>query len=229
MPITTCVFDAYGTLFDVAAAARRAAAEPGREAFVETWPALAATWRLKQLQYTWLRAAAGVHTDFWSITRDGLDYALEAHGIADEELRERLLRLYWELDAYGEVPGMLTALKEQGRATAILSNGSPAMLGGAVEAAGIGGLLDAVLSVETVGVFKPDPAVYALVGEHFGCPRREVLFVSSNGWDACAAAGFGFHSVWANRAGEPVDRLPWRPAHVVDDLSGIPAIAAAAA
>ncbi len=228
MTVTTCVFDAYGTLFDVAAAARSASAEPGREAFAEHWPAIAQTWRLKQLQYTWLRAAAGVHTDFWKVTRDGLDYALEAHGLADDELRERLLRLYWELAAYPEVPEMLKALKEQGRATAILSNGSPEMLKGAVDAAGIGDLLDAVLSVESVGVFKPDPAVYALVGAHFGCPRREVLFVSSNGWDACAAAGFGFLSVWANRGGEPVDRLPWRPRHVVCDLTAIPGIAAAA-
>ena len=228
MPITTCVFDAYGTLFDVAAAARTAAAEPGREAFAERWPAIAATWRLKQLQYTWLRAAAGVHTDFWRITQAGLDYALEAEGMAEPELRERLLKLYWELEAYPEVPGMLRALKERGFATAILSNGSPDMLKGAVENAGIGDTLDAVLSVETVGVFKPDPAVYALVGEHFGCARRDVLFVSSNCWDACAAAGFGFLAVWANRAGEPMDRLPWRPRHVLKDLTRIPDIAAEA-
>lgn len=228
MTITTCVFDAYGTLFDVAAAARRAAAEPGREDFARHWPAIAATWRLKQLQYTWLRAATGVHTDFWKVTQDGLDHALEAHGLADPALRERLLALYWELDAYPEVPAMLAALKQQGRATAILSNGSPDMLAGAVEAAGIGDLLDAVLSVESVGVFKPAPAVYGLVGAHFGCPRSQVLFVSSNCWDACAGAGYGFVTAWANRAGAPVDRLPWRPRHVVADLTGIPGIAAAA-
>ena len=229
MPVTTCVFDAYGTLFDVAAAARRVAAEPGREAFAERWPAIAATWRLKQLQYTWLRAAAGVHTDFWSVTRHGLDYALEAHGMADDPtLTAALLGLYRELDAYEEVPEVLAALREQGLATAILSNGSPDMLAGAVESAGIGGLLDAVLSVETVGVFKPDPAVYDLVPAHFGCARREVLFVSSNCWDACAAAGFGFEAVWANRAGEPMDRLPWRPRHVVADLTAVPEIAARA-
>ncbi len=227
MSITTCVFDAYGTLFDVAAAARRVAAEPGREAFAEKWPAIANTWRLKQLQYTWLRATAGVHTDFWSVTRHGLDYALEAHGMAgDETLREALLGLYWGLDAYEEVPEVLRALKNQGKATAILSNGSPDMLAGAVASAGIGELLDAVLSVETVGVFKPDPAVYDLVTAHFGCARREVLFLSSNCWDACAAAGFGFEAVWANRAGEPMDRLPWRPQHVVDDLRAVPEIAA---
>jgi len=226
MPITTCVFDAYGTLFDVAAAARIAAAEPGREAFAEKWPAIAATWRLKQLQYTWLCATAGVHTGFWQVTQDGLDYALEAHGLADPELRARLLQLCWELEAYPEVPPMLKALKQGGCATAILSSGSPDMLMGAVENAGIGGDLDAVLSAETVGVFKPAPEVYGLVGEYFGCARSEVLFVSSNCWDACAGAGYGFRAVWANRAGEPMDRLPWRPAHVLSDLTTIPEIAA---
>ncbi len=228
MPITTCVFDAYGTLFDVAAAARTAAAEPGRDAFAANWPEIANTWRLKQLQYTWLRATAGVHTGFWQVTQDGLDYALEAHGMAEPGLRERLLQLYWELQAYPEVPAMLKALKAQGLATAILSNGTPDMLAGAANNAGIGDSLDAVLSVETVGVFKPHRSVYAMVGEHFGCSRREVLFVSSNCWDACVASGHGFLTAWANRAGEPLDRLPWKPRHILEDLTTIPEIAAAA-
>jgi len=232
MTITTCVFDAYGTLFDVAAAAREAASEPGREAFAEHWPAIAKTWRLKQLQYTWLRATAGVHQDFWTITSDGLDYALEEQGLDDADLRERLLQLYWELSAYPEVPDMLHALKAGGLGpplnTAILSNGTPEMLEGAVRAAGIGDVLDACLSVQSIGIFKPDRRVYGLIGEYFGCAAREVLFVSSNCWDACAAAGYGYTAVWANRAGEPMDRLPWKPGHVVSDLTGIPDIAATA-
>lgn len=227
MTITTCVFDAYGTLFDVAAAAREAAAEPGREAFAEHWPAIAKTWRLKQLQYTWLRATAGVHQDFWTITQDGLDFALEEQGLDDPDLRARLLQLYWELSAYPEVPDMLRTLKSSGMNTAILSNGTPDMLNGAVEAAGIDDVLDVSLSVQSLGVFKPDRRVYRLVGEYFGCPTREVLFVSSNCWDACAASGFGFRVAWANRANEPMDRLPWRPHHVVSDLTTIPDIAAA--
>lgn len=225
--VTTCIFDAYGTLFDVAAAARVAAAEPGREAFAEDWPAIAATWRLKQLQYTWLRAVADAHADFWEVTQNGLDYALEAHGHAgDAELRERLLALYWELEAFPEVPKMLHALKQAGFATGILSNGSPPMLDGAVRSAGVGDVLDAVLSVESVGVFKPHRSVYDLVGQHFGCSARDVLFVSSNGWDAAAATGYGFRCVWVNRAGEPVDRLPWKPEEILSDLSGIPDLAA---
>ncbi|MEM9792758.1 MAG: HAD-IA family hydrolase, partial [Pseudomonadota bacterium] len=126
MAIQVCVFDAYGTLFDVAAAARAAADEPGRGAFAERWSEVASTWRLKQLQYTWLRAVMDTHTDFWTVTTDGLDYALEAHGFdGDPDLRERLRALYWELDAYPEVPDMLDHLKTGGFSTAILSNGSP--------------------------------------------------------------------------------------------------------
>ncbi|MEM8792932.1 MAG: haloacid dehalogenase type II [Pseudomonadota bacterium] len=225
MTLTTCVFDAYGTLFDVAAAAREAAGEPGFEQLADTWPAVAETWRQKQLQYTWLRASGGVHTDFWQVTQDGLDYAVELHGLEDPKIRDRLLQLYWELSCYPEVPQMLKALKDAGKNTAILSNGSPAMLNGAVSSAGIGDLLDAVISVETVGAFKPTKAVYDLVGSHFGVAQNQVLFVSSNCWDACFAAAQGFTVAWANRKGEPLDRLPFAPHHEVQDLTGIPAIA----
>lgn len=227
MPITTCVFDAYGTLFDVTAAARAAAAEPGRTALAAKAAELANIWRLKQLQYTWLRAVADAHTDFWKVTQDGLDFALEATGLADPELRERLLALYWELSAYPEVPQMLHELKAAGLKTAILSNGSPDMLDGAVKSAGISDVLDAVLSVEDVGVFKPDRRVYDLVGSHFQTNPAEVLFVSSNGWDAAAASGYGFYTLWVNRAGDPVDRLPWTPQQIATDLTDVPQIAAA--
>jgi 2-haloacid dehalogenase len=226
MTIKACVFDAYGTLFDVAAAARQAAGEPGHEALAAVWPDVARDWRLKQLQYTWLRAVAGAHTDFWEVTQNGLDWALEASALTDPDLRERLLALYWELSAYPEVPAMLGALKDAGYQTAILSNGSPDMLNGAVKSAGIGDLLDDVLSVQDVGVFKPHRSVYQLVNDRFDCGSDQVLFVSSNGWDAAAAAGFGFQCIWANRAGEPMDRLPWTPHHVVNDLTTVSELAA---
>ncbi|WP_170420213.1 haloacid dehalogenase type II [Ruegeria arenilitoris] len=226
MAITTCVFDAYGTLFDVAAAARQAAAEPGQDALRDKWPELANHWRLKQLQYTWLRTVADAHADFWDVTQDGLDWALEATGLqGDPALRQRLLDLYWELQAYPEVTAMLNALKDGGMQTAILSNGSPPMLEGAVRSAGIGGVLDDILSVESVGVFKPHARVYDLVCDRFGCERSNVLFVSSNGWDAAGASGYGFVTAWVNRAGEPMDRLPWTPAHVLSDLTSIPELA----
>ena len=222
MPITTCIFDAYGTLFDVSAAARAAAAEPGHTALRDTWQTVALDWRTKQLQYTWLRAITGDHCDFWQVTQDGLDWALEASGIAAPETRERLLALYWELAAYPEVPQMLATLKDRGLNTAILSNGSPDMLSGAVTSAGLEALLDDTLSVQSVGIFKPAPQVYDLVGERFGVAKDEVLFVSSNGWDAAGAAGYGFTTVWVNRAGDPMDRLPARPHHVMSNLTTIP-------
>lgn len=225
MPITTCVFDAYGTLFDVSAAARAAAAEPGGEALAAIWPRLAEDWRRKQLEYSWLRAITGAHADFARVTADGLDWAMEAAGLADSALRARLLALYDRLAAYPEVPAVLAALKSAGFATAILSNGSPAMLAAAVGSAGIGRHLDALLSVEAAGVFKPSPRVYDLVGQHFGAPPGAVLFVSSNGWDAGCAAGYGFATAWVNRGALPVDRLPWRPAHMLADLTPIPDLA----
>lgn len=223
MTITTCIFDAYGTLFDVSAAARRAAGEPGRQALAACWPRLSESWRQKQLSYSWLRAITGAHADFWTVTQDALDWALEAEGLSgDTALRARLLDLYRELDAYPEVPAMLAALKSAGLATGILSNGSPGMLETATASAGIGAHLDALLSVESVGIFKPAAAVYDLVGQQFGCTPSQVLFVSSNGWDAAGATGYGFRTAWVNRAGDPVDRLPWRPDTILSDLTTIP-------
>ena len=209
--IRVCVFDAYGTLFDVAAAARDLATEPGREGFAEVWPQVAADWRLKQLQYSWLRAITGDHCDFWQVTQDGLDWALARAGQQDADLREALLGLYWRLPAYPEVPGMLARLKGAGLSIAILSNGSPDMLSGAVESAGIGAFLDDVLSVEAVGVFKPARAVYDLVGARFSCIPGEVLFVSSNGWDAAAASSYGFRTLWVKPRGR-TRRQPAGPA-----------------
>ncbi len=224
MAIKTCVFDAYGTLFDVAAAAREAASQPGNEILQDTWPAIAQDWRLKQLQYTWLRAVMQEHCDFWQVTQDGLDWALAAANISDARLRQVLLDLYWELSAYPEVAAMLKTLKDRGLATAILSNGSPDMLQAAVTSAQVGDLLDDVLSVESVGVFKPDARVYGLVTSRFDCAPDQVLFVSSNGWDAAGAAHFGFETVWVNRAGDPMDTLPWTPQHVLADLTDLPGL-----
>ncbi len=222
MTITHCIFDAYGTLFDVAAAARDAAREPGQDALAGVWQALAEDWRRKQLEYSWLRAITGDHVGFWQVTQDALDWAMARHGLSEPALRARLLALYWELAAFPEVPELLTRLKGMGKTCAILSNGSPDMLEGAVASAGLGDRLDAVISVEEVRVFKPARAVYDLVGTHFGTDPAQVLFVSSNGWDAAAAAAYGFATAWVNRAGLPQDRLPGVPTHVLTDLSSIP-------
>ncbi len=228
MPISVCVFDAYGTVFDVAAAARKVASEPGREALASAWPLLADTWRAKQLQYTWIRSLTDSHTDFWRITQDALDFALEAHAIdgGDSNLRDRLLQLYWELEAFPEAKETLAMLKAAGVQTALLSNGTREMLDATIESAGLGDTLDAVLSVEAVKAFKPHRATYDLVVQRFGVAPDDVAFVSSNGWDVSAATGYGFHTVWANRAGDPVDRLPWRPHEIAPDLRGAQAVIA---
>ena len=218
--IKICIFDAYGTLFDVNAAARSVASEPGRAEFAALWPAISESWRRKQLEYTWLRAISDQHCDFWEVTQNGLDWALEKHGAdGDPELRERLLALYWELSAFPEVPDMLAALNGADKTCAILSNGSPGMLDGAVTSAGLETLLDSVLSVESVGIFKPSSKVYDLVQAKYNVDRSEILFVSSNGWDVAGATGYGFQTVWVNRAGDPVDRMPHTPNHILNDLS----------
>lgn len=217
------VFDAYGTLFDVTAAARQAAAEPGAEALAPVWPVLAEEWRRKQLEYSWLRAIMGLHADFAEVTAEALDWAMEARGLgADHRLRARLLALYDGLEAYAEVPAVLARLRAGGAKLAILSNGTPAMLSSATASAGIAPLFDAVLSVEEVGVYKPSARVYDLVEARLGLPPREVLFISSNGWDIAGAARFGFQTAWVNRAGLPVDRLPHGPQHILRDLTALP-------
>jgi len=220
MSVTTLVFDAYGTLFDVAAAARRAATD--MPALAESWPQLAETWRRKQLEYTWLRAITGAHADFAAVTADALDWTLDAAGIADPALRARLLALYDELDAFPEVRDTLTHLRDSGFRLAILSNGTPAMLQSAIRAAGIDGLAGHVISVDEVRVYKPHASVYALVERHTGARPQDVLFVSSNGWDIAGAARFGFRTAWVNRAGLPQDRLPQRPMSEIPDLTHLP-------
>ena len=216
--IRACVFDAYGTLFDVASAARRCADALGAEAA----PRLAALWRDKQLQYTWLRAVQGRHADFWQVTGDALDFALDALGLADPGLRERLMQLYLTLDAYPEAPAVLRQLRAAGFATAILSNGSPAMLAAAVEHAGLADLFDHVLSVEEVGVYKPHPKVYQLACDRLGLAAGAIAFVSSNGWDAWAASAFGMRAVWCNRQRHARERLPGAPDREIRSLAELP-------
>ena len=225
MTISVCVFDAYGTLFDVAAAARRTAKMEGYEKLANVWQTIASDWRLKQLQYTWIQTLTGMHTGFWQVTCNSLDWALEAAGLSDDfALRSKLLSLYRELDAYPEVEPMLRGLRKKDFKTAILSNGTSKMLSDATAAANLTDQFDQVISVDAVGVFKPHSRVYQLVLDHFDCTREEVIFVSSNGWDAAAAQGFGFNSVWANRNNEPVDKLPWIPHRQLVDLSEIVAV-----
>lgn len=219
--IRACVFDAYGTLFDVHAPVAREAVALGDKA-----EAVSRMWRDKQLQYTWLRSLMGAHADFSVVTADALDYALAAHGIADDALRNRLLALYRTLDAYPDAAPCLAGLRERGLVTALLSNGSPEMLSSATRSAGIDRLLDHVLSVEAVGVYKPDPRVYHLAVEATGAVPREVCFVSMNPWDASGAAYFGFRVVRLNRLGVPPDNLPGDLAGEIGGLDELPELIA---
>ena len=220
--VRACVFDAYGTLFDFAAAAKRC-----RDALGDDIDRLTALWRDKQLQYTWLRALQGRHADFWQVTSDALDFALETLGIDKVELRDRLMNLYLTLDAFPEVTDALAQLKKAGMKTAILSNGSPAMLDAAVKAAQLDTLLDAVFSVEEVGVYKPHPKVYQLAVDRLSIPAAAIAFQSSNAWDAYAASAFGMRVIWCNRYGQRAERLPGAPDRAVRSLAELPALVGA--
>ncbi len=220
--IRACVFDAYGTLFDYGSAAARCRDELGAAG-----ERLTVLWRDKQLQYTWLRAIQGRHADFWQVTGDALDFALEALGIIDPPLREWLMALYLTLDPFPEVAVMLAQLKAAGVRTAILSNGSPKMLEALVAHGAISHRLDHVLSVEEVGVFKPDPRVYQLAIDRLGVPPEAISFQSSNAWDAHAASAFGMQVIWCNRYGQKRERLPGAPDREVRTLAGLPRLVAA--
>ncbi|MDP5344828.1 MAG: haloacid dehalogenase type II [Paracoccaceae bacterium] len=224
MAISAVVFDAYGTLFDVMGPARILAEQPQFSDLKPIWPDLGQNWRVRQLEYTWLRSLMRDHADFWQVTCDALDWALAAAGRSDPELRAALLALYRHLPAYPEAATTLQSLRASGVKCAILSNGTPDLLQTAVTTAGLDGLFDAVLSVESVGVYKPDPRVYALATERFDCPADQIVFVSSNGWDVAGAAAFGFRCLWVNRGAHPPERLPHGPEHILDDLRAVPQI-----
>jgi 2-haloacid dehalogenase len=219
--IRACVFDAYGTLFDVHSAVGKHRSRMGDKA-----DGLSALWRTKQLEYTWLRSLMGEYTDFWQVTQDGLDFSLETLGIDDSSLRQDLLQAYLELSTYPEVIPVLTRLREAGMQTAILTNGSPDMIEAAVNHSGIGDLLDACLSVEDVGIFKPDPRVYQHAVDRLGVAASSISFQSSNAWDAAGASNFGMTVVWVNRFGQRVERLPGRSDAELTDLSELPNIVA---
>jgi 2-haloacid dehalogenase len=217
--IKACVFDAYGTLFDFASAAKGC-----RDVLGDDTDRLTALWRDKQLQYTWLRAVQGRHAEFWQVTGDALDYSLETLGIDRPGLRDRLMALYLSLDAFPEVPETLRRLKAAGLRTAILSNGSPRMLDAVVKGAKLGGLFDAVLSVEAAGVYKPHPKVYQLAVDQLAVPAAAIAFQSSNAWDAHAASAFGMKVVWCNRYGQRRERLPGAPDREIRSLAELPAL-----
>lgn len=217
--IKACVFDAYGTLFDVHSSVRRYRGRLGDHA-----DRISATWRQKQLEYTWLRSLMGQHADFEQVTGDALDYTFDTFSVNDDALKSDLLAAYWQLDCYPEVHDTLANLKSHGLRSAILSNGSPRMLESAIQASDLGHLLDEIFSVESVGIYKPAPAVYQLAVDRLGVLAHQIAFQSSNAWDIAGAAGFGYRAVWVNRFTQPREYLPYGPEIEIQDLSELPAV-----
>jgi 2-haloacid dehalogenase len=214
-PIRGYVFDAYGTLFDV-----HSVVEAGRE-ITRDPAALSATWRQKQLEYTWLRALMGRYEDFWAVTEAALRYALRRLGLhASEAQVRRLMDAYLSLTCFPEVRDALERL--EGRPRAILSNGSPRMLDAAVRSSNLGRYLEHVISVDAVRTYKPAPAVYALGPTRLGIPASELLFVSSNAWDMAGAKAFGYQVAWCNRGNAPPEELGVSADVVIGDLTQLP-------
>jgi 2-haloacid dehalogenase len=215
------VFDAYGTLFDVHAAIARFRADAGPDA-----DRMSEIWRGKQLEYTWTLTLAGHYMDFWTLTERALDHALARVPSVPKALKSKLLDAYFKLDAFPDARAALRTLKAKGHRTGILSNGSSNMLNGAVDAAGVGGDLDAVLSVDVLKMFKPRPEVYRLVTDRYQCEPSEVNFVSSNRWDVMAGTSVGFRGLWVNRSKMPDEYLDFPPQQELADLNGLVALPA---
>ncbi|MBT8364060.1 MAG: haloacid dehalogenase type II [Deltaproteobacteria bacterium] len=217
--IKACVFDAYGTLFDVHSAVGKYYERLGDVA-----DQVSNIWRTKQLEYTWLRSLMKKHADFWQVTQDALDYALDVFNITDKQLRDDLIGAYLELECYPDVPDTLAKLKDCGRQTAILSNGSPAMLEAVVESSGLEDLIQTILSVEMVGIFKPAPTVYRLAVDRLGVTAAEIVFMSANAWDAVGATAFGLRVAWINRFSQRIERLPFQPDIEIKTLTELPGL-----
>ena len=211
--IKVCAFDAYGTCFDINSAAQNLAKEIGKD-----WLSFSTTWRTVQLEYTWLRSLMKKHEDFWRVTEDSLDFAMESHKI-DKKFRSKLLELYKKLNSYPELVTCLKNLKEKNVKTCILSNGSPSLLNELTAHAKVQDLFDNLISIEEVGIYKPHPKVYELVTKKFNCKPEEVCFLSSNTWDIVGGGIFGYQSIWVDRFGKTFDKLGYQPKFKIKDLS----------
>jgi 2-haloacid dehalogenase len=216
MPARAYAFDAYGTLFDVHAAIRRHAAEVGPEA-----DALSALWRAKQLEYSWVRTLMGRYEDFWSLTQQALDVALARFPSVDPAVRPKLLDAYWRLEAYPDVHPALVRLRRMGHQLSIFTNGTRAMAEGAANASAVLPLIDEIVSVDDVGLFKPRPEVYAHLCRRMGLKAADVCLVSSNRWDIAGGAAFGLATAWVNRTGQPDEYRDAAPDRVIRSLEDL--------
>ena len=210
--IKACVFDAYGTLFDVNSAAAKCKKKLGNR-----WESFANAWRTTQLEYTWLRSLMKRHKNFWEITEDSLDHTMETFKIK-QGMRNELLNLYKELSPYPEVKECLEGLKSKKIKMAILSNGTPDLLKGLVESNNIQNYFDDILSIETVGIYKPDSKVYDMPIKKYDCKPENICFMSSNTWDVSGGGVFGYNAVWVNRFNKVFDKLSYKPKFVINNL-----------
>ena len=211
--IKVCAFDAYGTCFDINSAAKGLANKIGKD-----WLAFSSTWRTVQLEYTWLRSLMKRYVDFWKVTEDSLEYAMESHGI-DKNFKNELLNLYKKLNPYPELKDCLKSLKSKKLKICVLSNGSPDLLKQLISNAGVQELFDDLISVEDVKIFKPDPQVYELVTKKYICKPEEVCFMSSNTWDIVGGGLFGYQTVWVDRFNKKFDKLDYKPNMQIKNLS----------
>ena len=206
------MFDAYGTLFDVNSAAAKCKKKLGNR-----WQSFANAWRTTQLEYTWLRSLMKKHKNFWEITEDSLDHTMETFKIK-QGMRNELLNLYKELSPYPEVKECLEGLKSKKIKIAILSNGTPDLLKGLVENNNIQNYFDDILSIETVGIYKPDSKVYEMPIKKYDCKPENIFFMSSNTWDVSGGGIFGYNAVWVNRFNKVFDKLSYKPKFVINNL-----------
>jgi 2-haloacid dehalogenase len=210
--LNAVVFDAYGTLFDVHSVVQKC-----EECFPGKGSQISSLWRQKQLEYTWLRSLMGKYKDFWQVSADALDYALqELHLAYDTDTVYDILNQYLHLELFPEVQEALNSFKP--RELAILSNGSPKMLAELVRNTGLDGTFSQVISVDVLRIYKPRPEVYQLAVEKLGIPKEEILFISANGWDVAGASSYGLNVGWLNRQQKPMDNLSYQPGYTASDL-----------
>jgi 2-haloacid dehalogenase len=210
------VFDAYGTLFDF-----HSAVEEHKIIIGDKSEELSKLWREKQIQYTWLHSMMGSYSDFWTITKEALNYAMESVNINNSILHSQLMNLYLKLKTFNEVNKTLNSLKNKDCKIAILSNGTHQMLNEVIKNSSLGDLIDLSMSIDDIEIYKPNPLVYQMATDKLKINKSNICFVSANNWDVAGAKSFGFHSVWVNRNSLISEKLPYQPDSIINSLDDL--------